>query len=247
LMAASHYEPKGIVDAFESFLQKYEVDLDDEPFYGSHPKTKARVAYLNEWISKSAPKRETESAGLSKEDYQKNVAEVTRHNIQLAIDAGLYRTAAALGKRLVAAQPELASNMTALADAYATLGPRAPEPLAEEKTGQGKSDARKRRSKLTLQEAERALAATPAGKEWQKANYAEAEKLYRRAAESEPNFAPAWRGLGELFEKQSQWGQSIEAYRKYLELHPTAMDRLMIMRRVQAMESKAAPNEKTDK
>jgi predicted Zn-dependent protease len=247
LMAASPYDPKAMVSAFESFLHKYEVDLDGEPFYGDHPKTKDRIAYLNEWISKSTPKRETESAGLSKADYLTNVAEVTRHDIQLAIDAGLYRTATALGKQLVAAQPELASNLTALADAYIALGPRAPEPLAEEKTGQGKKEARKRRSKLTLQEEERTLAATPAGREMQKNNHAEAEKLYRRATELEANYAPAWRGIGELSEKQSQWRQSIDAYRKYLELQPAAMDRLMIMRRVQALESKTAPTEKTDK
>jgi beta-barrel assembly-enhancing protease len=247
LMGASPYDPKEMVAAFESLLPKYEVDLDGEPFYGDHPKTKNRIAYMSEWLSKSAPKRETESAGLSKEDYFKTVAEVTRHDIQLAIDAGLYRTAAALGKRLVAAQPELASNLTALADAYAALGPRAPEPLAEEKTGKGKKEARKLRDKLTLQEEDRTLAATPAGQERQKANYAEAEKLYRRATESEPNYAPAWRGLGELFEKQNQPQQSVGAYRKYLELQPAAMDRLMIMRRVKAMESKTTPKEKAEK
>src|SRR5262245_66134191 len=135
---------------------------------------------------------------------------MTRHNIQLGIDAGLYRTATTLGKRLVATQPELAANLTALADAYAALGPRTLEPLAEEKTGQGKKDARKRRSKLTLQEEERTLAATPAGREMQKSNHAEAEKLYRRAKELEPNYAPAWRGLGELFEKEKQSQQSVE-------------------------------------
>jgi len=247
LMTVSPYDPKEMVAALESLLPIYEIDMDGEPFYGDHPKTKDRIAYLNEWVSKSAPKRETESAGLSKEDYLKNVSDVTRHDIQLAIDAGLYRTATALGKRLVAAQPELASNPAALADAYAALGPRAPEPLAEEKTGQGKKEAKKRRNKLTLQEEERTLAATPSGKEMQKANYAEAEKLYRRATQLEPNYALAWRGLGELYEKQSQSQQSIEAYRKYLELQPAAMDRLMIMRRVKALESKTAPNEKPDK
>src|SRR5262249_27966942 len=156
-------------------------------------------------------KRETASAGLSKEDYLKTVEEMTRHDIQLAIDAGLYRTATALGKRLVAARPDQAANLTALADAYTALGPRSVEPLEEEKTGKGKKEARKRRDKLTLQEEERAMAATPAGQEHQKTNYAEAEKLYRRAAELEPSYALAWRGLGELFEKQNQSEQSMEA------------------------------------
>ena len=238
LMTRSPYDPKEMIAALDCLRQKYEVGLDGEPFYGDHPKTNARIAYLNEWLSKSASKRETESAGLSKEDYQKNVAEVTRHNIQLAIDAGLYRTATTLGKRLVATQPELASNLTALANAYTALGPRTLDPLAEEKSGQGKKEARKRRSKLTLQEEERTLAATPAGQERQKINQAEAEKLYRRATELEPNYPLAWRGLGELFEKQKQSSQSIEAYRKYLELRPAAMDRLMIMRRIKTLESK---------
>ncbi|MBO0857927.1 MAG: M48 family metalloprotease [Chloracidobacterium sp.] len=245
LMAASPYDPKEMRAALESLLPKYEVDLDGDPFYSDHPKTKDRIAYLNEWLSKSAPKRDTESAGLSIEDYLKNAAEATRHDIQLAIDAGMYRTATALGNRLVAAQPDLASNLTALANSYTALGPRSPEPLPEEKTGHGKKEAGKRHSKLTLQEEDRTLAATPAGQELQKANCAEAEKLYRRATELEPNYAPAWRGLGELFEKQKQSQQSIEAYHKYLELQPGAMDRLMIMRRVKAMESTNEHNEKT--
>lgn len=242
LMTASPYDPKAMIIAFESMQQKYEVDLDGEPFYGDHPKTKDRIAYLNEWLSKSAPRRETPSAGLSKEDYQKNVAGVTRHDIELAIDAGLYRTATTLGKRLIESQPELAANLTALADAYTALGPRSLEPTAEEKSGQGKREARKRRSKLTLQEEERTLAATAAGQERQKINFAEAEKLYRRATELEPNYALAWRGLGELFEKQKQSQPSVEAYRKYLELQPAAMDRLMIMRRIKTLEPQAAPN-----
>jgi hypothetical protein len=50
-----------------------------------------------------------------------------------------------------------------------------------------------------------------------------------------------------MFEKQSQWSHFIEAYRKYLESQPEAMDRLLITRRVKAIESKTTPNEKTDK
>jgi predicted Zn-dependent protease len=244
LLARSPYDPRAMVTAFELMQQKYEVDLDGEPFYGDHPKTKERITYLNEWLSKSAPESAPKPAGMSKEEYQKNVAELTRHDIGLAIDAGLYRTATALGKRLVAAQADSAANLTALADAYRALGPRPVEATAEEKSGSGKREARKRRNKLTLQEEERALAATPAGQERQKTNYTEAETLYRRATELEPNYALAWRGLGELYEKQSQPQPGINAYRKYLELQSAAMDRLMIMRRIKTLESKAGPAEK---
>ncbi len=243
LLAVSPYDAREMVNALECLKEKDEVDLNGEPFYGDHPKTKARVAYLNDWVTKSVPQRETKEAyaGSSKEDYRKSVEAVTRHDVELAIDAGLYRTAIALGKQLVEVHPDSSANVTSLADAYAALGPRPIEPTVEEKTGKGKRDARKRRSKLTLQEEEKTLAATAAGQELQKANYAEAEKLYRQASELDQNYALAWRGLGELAEKQNQPQPAAEAYQKYLALQPAAMDRLLITRRIKTLEPKLTP------
>jgi len=240
LLAASPYDAREMVNALECLKEKYEVDLDGEPFYGDHPKTKDRITYLNEWVTKSAALLEPKeaNAGSSKEEYRKSVEAVTRHDVELAIDAGLYRTAVALGKMLMEVHPDSAANVTSLADAYAALGPRSIEPTVEEKTGKGKRDARKRRSKLTLQEEEKSLAATATGQELQKANYAEAEKLYQRASELDQNYALAWRGLGELAEKQNLPQPATEAYQKYLGLQPAAMDRLLIMRRIKTLEAK---------
>jgi tetratricopeptide (TPR) repeat protein len=246
LMLASPYNAQGIVGALECLQQPYEVDLDGEPFYGDHPKLKDRISYLRDFLTKSADGRDGQTAdghldrGENKEKYQLDIAEVTRHNIQLDIGGGLYRTAVTLGKRLVEVQPD-AANLTSLADAYSAIGPHPFEPTDEEKSKKGKGEARKRRGKLTLLEQERELAATPAGRETQKANHEESEKLYRRAIESDPGYAPAWRGLGALSEKRDQSQNAVDAYRKYIELQPAAMDRLLIMRRIKNLEAKLAP------
>ena len=49
------------------------------------------------------------------------------------------------------------------------------------------------------------------------------------------------RGLGALSEKRDQSQNAIDAYRKYIELQPAAMDRLLIMRRIKNLEAKLAP------
>jgi beta-barrel assembly-enhancing protease len=246
LMLSSPYNAQAIVGALECLQQQYEVDLDGEPFYGDHPKLKDRISYLRDFLTKSAADHDGQKPdghpdlGENREKYQLDIAEITRHNIQLDIEAGFYRTAVTLGKRLVEVQPN-AANLTSLADATSALGPRPFEPTDEEKSKKGKGEARKRRDKFTLFEQERALAATSAGGEMQKANYEESEKLYRRAIESDPGFALAWRGLGALSEKRDQSQNAIDAYRKYIELQPGAMDRLLIMRRIKNLEAKLAP------
>ena len=243
LLASPELDAQATVGAFESLLNTYDVDLVGEPFYGDHPKIKDRIAYMREFLARNSEKEATEgnlNKHTNKEKYQLDIAVVTQHNVYLAIDEGLYRTAVILGKRLIDVQPN-AANITALADAYAALGPRPLEPTDEEKSKKGKGEAKKRSKKMTLQETERLLASTSTGQELQKANYAEAEKQYRSALDKDANFALAWRGLGTLFEKRDQPQNAVDAYRKYIELQPGAMDRLMIMRRIKNLEAKTAP------
>jgi predicted Zn-dependent protease len=248
LMLASSHDAHSMVGAFECLIDTYEVDLDGEPFYGSHPKTRNRIAYLREFFAKTPAKREEKTTDGNSTDrtnkgkYQLDIARVTQHNISMALDDGLYRTAVRLGKRLIDVQPN-AANFTALADAYTGLGPRPFEPTTEEKSKEGKGEARNRRNKLGLHEIDRLLVSTPAGQELQKLNYAEAEKHYRNALNLDSNFATAWRGLGTLFAKRGQPQDAVEAYRKYIELQPAAMDRLLIMKRIQNLETKPAPSD----
>jgi beta-barrel assembly-enhancing protease len=242
-LLASTYDPDEMAGAFRRLQKKFDVDLDRhilESLYGSHPKLKDREEYVAAAV-KAAPQRRTPTAeelAALKERYLKNCEEATRHDVRLAAEQGMYRTALAHGRKLVDSRADSAENVVALADAYAALGPRAPEPTPEELTGKGKGDARKMRSKLMLDEEEKALVAKPAGQEWQKKNFAEAEKLYRRAMELDAKNALAYRGLGALMEKAQSAQAAIDAYRRYVELRPDAMDRLLVMRRIKLLEAK---------
>jgi beta-barrel assembly-enhancing protease len=240
LMLKSTYDPQQMVGAFKRLQHKYEVDLVGEPFYSDHPKLQDRINYVSEALAQ-APQNLVPASEPDR--YAQNVAEVTRHNIRLAIDDGLFRTAIGLGNRLTSARPDSAAALTALADGYAALGPRPLEPTAEEKSGKGKRETRRRRSKLTLLEEEKVLVAAPLGQAQQKANHDEAEKLYRRALELDEKCAEAWRGLGELLEKQTQAAAASTAYRKYVEFNPGALDRLQIMRRIKTLEAQAGINQ----
>jgi tetratricopeptide (TPR) repeat protein len=96
-------------------------------------------------------------------------------------------------------------------------------------------------TKLTDQEYDDALMATPAGKAALEASQKQSEDAYRKALELDPGNAPAHRGLGFLYEKQHLPAQSAEEFRKYLDLAPNALDQLQIHRRLEAAEKAGAP------
>jgi Flp pilus assembly protein TadD len=47
---------------------------------------------------------------------------------------------------------------------------------------------------------------------------------FRSSLSSNPGFAPTWRGLGLVYEKLGNKGQARAAFRRYLQLAPSASD-----------------------
>jgi tetratricopeptide (TPR) repeat protein len=58
---------------------------------------------------------------------------------------------------------------------------------------------------------------------------------FRASLASNPGFAPTWRGLGLVYEKQGNKGQARVAYRRYLQLAPTADDATQIRERMERL------------
>ena len=167
--------------------------------------------------------------------YFRKIEPVMRHDIQLSINAGRFRSAVFLAQRLVDFQPDSSENVFWLAEAYRTLGPRTPQLAQRELTNSAKKDLVKKREKRTLEEEERELLATPAGQENWKNHQQKAEELYLRALGLENPVPIAHRGLGMLYEKLSRTSDAVTEYEKYVELAPAALDRERIQKRIETL------------
>jgi hypothetical protein len=164
--------------------------------------------------------------------YFRTMEPLMRHDVQLQISGGRFRSAVFVAQRLVDFHPD-SENLFWLAEAYRTLGPRAPQLTEKELTNSAKKDAAKKREKRTDEEVERELLATPAGQEYWKTHEQKAEEFYQRSLSAENPVALSHRGLGMLYEKLDRRADAANEYEKYLELATAATDRERIQRRIE--------------
>lgn len=237
MMITAEYAPEEMVNVMKLLDRDFEGE-NIRLFYNDHPSLDERIKYLSGYLGARAD-RVTQQMELNRERaaYFRTMEPLMRHNLQLAINAGRPRSAVFLAQRLVEVHED-SENLFWLAESYRTLGPRTPQLSEKEMTNSGKKSAAERRVKRTLEEEERELLATPAGKEnWQK-HQQMAEELYGRALKAENPVPMAHRGLGMLYEKLERGVDATAAYEKYLELSPAAVDRARIQRRVEALKEK---------
>jgi len=116
------------------------------------------------------------------------------------------------------------------------LGPRTPQPTPAELTPEGRTRARDRLLKRTLEEEEKELLRTAEGRRAAKTNQETAEQLYRGIISRDSRYAKAYRGLGLLLQQQGKFGEACEELRWYLQLEPGARDRLRIEQRIELLE-----------
>jgi predicted Zn-dependent protease len=234
MMVSAEYPPEELL----TVIKLLDKDIEGENvrlFYNDHPSLDERIRYLSTYLGARA-ERVTAQMELHRERraYFQRVLPVMRHDIQLSINAGRFRSALYLAQRLVDFQPD-SENLFWLAEAYRTLGPRAPQLSERESTNNAKKDAAKKRQKRTIDEEERDLLATPAGKEnWQQ-HQQQAEELYLRALKADNPLPAAHRGMGMLYEKLGRANDAVVEYQKYTDLSPSAPDRERILRRIEAL------------
>ena len=237
MMISAEYAPEEMVNVMKLLDRDFEGE-NVRLFYNDHPSLDERIKYLSSYLGARADKV-THQMELNRERaaYFKTVEPLMRHNLQLAIKAGRARTAVYHSQRLVDFHED-SENLFWLAESYRTLGPRAPQLTEKELTNSGKKDAAKKREKRTLEEEERDLLATEAGKNNWQTHQQKAEELYRRALNAENPVPVAHRGLGMLYEKLERGNDAVAEYEKYLELSPSAIDRERIQKRVEALKEK---------
>jgi beta-barrel assembly-enhancing protease len=228
---AAGFVPDGMPNSFRS-MQK---DIEGEQlgsFYSDHPKLKERVVYTSSCIAADARKLSDDDAKHAREDYLSVMEAVDRHNVELAINEGRFRSAVFVSQKLVNLHPDSSENVFYLAESYRTLGPRNAELTTQQLTSGAKKKAAKTRRKRTLEEQDAELLAKPEGQAAWKANSEKAESLYLRAIELNRLNAGARRGLGMLYERLNRKQDAASEYAKYLELAPNAIDTERIRRRL---------------
>ena len=228
---AAGFVPDGMPNSFRT-MQK---DIEGEQigsFYSDHPKLKERVVYTSSCISADARKLSDDETKTAKSDYLAVMEAVDRHNVDLAINQGRFRSAVFVSEKLVNLHPDSSENVYYLAESYRMLGPRNAELTDKQLTKGAKKKAAKSRQKRTLEELDAELLAKPEGQAAWKVNSEKAESLYLRAIELNRLNARARRGLGMLYEKLSRKQEAASEYAKYLELAPNAIDTERIRRRL---------------
>jgi beta-barrel assembly-enhancing protease len=238
LMRHAEYPPEEMV----KMLKLLANDIEGEQirlFYNDHPALNDRIKYVSSFLGSRA-ETITPAMELNREKsaYFRRTEAVMRHDIQLAISAGRFRSALYLAKRLMEFNPDSSENVFWLAEAYRTIGPRLPELTGRELTNSAKKDAAKKRLKTTVEEEESALLLTEAGQQNWKTHQQKAEQLYLSALEMKDPMPVAHRGLGMLYEKLARPSDAIAQYEKYLELAPAAIDRERFQRRIEALRKR---------
>ena len=232
MMISAEYSPEEMVNV----LKVLDRDIEGENirmFYNDHPALRERISYLSSYLGGRADKV-TPQMELNREKaaYFRTMEPLMRHDVQLQINGGRFRSAVYIAQRLVDFHPD-SENLFWLGEAYRMLGPRPPQLTERELTNDAKKDAAKKHEKRTIEEEEREMLATSAGQEYWKTHQQQAEDLYRRALAADNPVAVAHRGLGMLYEKLDRKVDAATEYEKYLEIAPAATDRERIQTRIE--------------
>ena len=231
-LVEGNYDPKELVNTFRLLEKNEEVNVG-KIYYNDHPKLDDRIEYMTSMISSKPPVLvPADVLAARRMKYLSLTEQVVREDIHLSILSYHPRTALARAKKLVDFHPNAAENLCVEADAYRSLGPWTPQPTDQEL---GKHELRKEQSlklKLTPDEEERELLKKDEGQSMWRDNQRLAEETYKKALTIDPTNAKTYLGLGQLYDKSNRSKEALEAYDKYLELAPNALDRQRVQGRV---------------
>jgi predicted Zn-dependent protease len=235
-----NYDPREMVNTFRLLERKDEVDLF-ESFYNDHPKLETRIGYITALVNEKAPNQLPEDVSAAHRSKYLNLTEsITREDIQLAILARRPRTALVRAAKLVELHPDSGDNLYSMAEAYRALGPWTPRPSDQEFSKSGKKEAEKAMRKFTPDEEEQQLLSKEEGQAAWRENQRLAEDNYQKALAADPANAKAYRGLGQLYDRQRKTQEAVAAFQKYLDLQPNAFDRIRITQRIETLQRPAA-------
>ena len=129
-----------------------------------------------------------------------------------------------------------------LGDAWQTLGPRS-EFAPEDFSNKDKRRNLRQRLRRTRSERTERMLETEEGRQAMAANLEAARQIYADLLVRDENFAPAHRGLGEVYEALDLPREAARAYVQYVRQAPDAEDRPVIMTRLTQLRDQLSTEE----
>jgi predicted Zn-dependent protease len=240
LMRDTPYDPHGLTDLLEILNEDFEgLDPRYASIWTTHPDPEARIEASRQNLA-GLPEKPRDPEAFDEVIYPLRILTV-RDYIQ---DDYPY-TAIAVAEEFLKRYPNDLDFRMALGDAQRVLGPR-PEALPEDFD---KHDARRNlRNRIRNSRGQRMekLLEAPEGVAALAANLEDARATYESILEIDPDYATAYRGLGEVYEAQGKDREAARAYLTYVQQMPQARDRPIIIGRLADIRDRLLQEETTD-
>jgi beta-barrel assembly-enhancing protease len=229
VLRASRYDPHALPDVLDILGRDYEgLSPRTSTVWSTHPEVRARAETSRALVA-TVPPRERHGDG-----FEAAVMEMRAMTIEDYVQDDFPHTAVALAESLVARYPNDLELLNLLGDAWQGMGAQGPLDLASLSDSDKRHNLRDRARKTRAQRLAEALQ-TEEGRAAYAANLQRAEETYKRAIAADATFAPAYRGLGEVYEQQARTRDAAEAYLTYIRQAPAAPDRSIVMGRLRQM------------
>ncbi len=229
ILESSRYDAHALPEIYDLLAKDYEGERPRiATVWSTHPQLESRALRTRGQVA-GAPVGVRDA-----EAFDDAVLSLRTMTIRDYIQDDYPRTAVALAEALAKRYPAEPELLVLVGDAWAAMGPRSEFDETELTNGEKRRNAAQRVFK-TRQERERALLATPEGRAALAEHLAKARDAYLRTTALAPDFAPAYRGLGEVAEKLGEPRAAAQAYVDYLQRAPDADDRAVIVQRLRAL------------
>ena len=232
LLQNSDYDLHALPEIYELLAKDYEGLRPRTPtLWSTHPQLEARAARTRAQVA-SAPAGQRDAG-----TFDALVRPIRTMTIRDYIQDDYPYTAVALAEALAARYPTEPELLALLGDAWQAMGARVERPEDELTNSQRRRNL-SRRIYRTRQERAAALLQTDEGQAALQENLANAQDAYMASIELYPEFAPAYRGLGEVEQARGDARAAAKAYLEYLRKAPQAADRTIIVERLRVLRDR---------
>lgn len=227
----SRYDPHALPELLDILGRDFDgLDPRVPTIWSTHPEVHARAETSRALVA-SMPTRAHTDAGFEEAVYALRVM-----TVQDYIRDEYPQTALALAEDLVARHPSDARMAALLGDAWQGMGAQRridPAELTKSDKKQSRKDHRKTREQRLADQL-----ATDEGRAAYADNLGHAEAAYQQALKIDAHFAPAHRGLGEVYEQEKRPPDAATEYLVYVRAAPDADDRSIVVGRLKALTVK---------